>query len=121
MVTHKSEYTDDAAPDGYRAIADPTRRAILDHLRHEELSAGDLARRFPISRPAIARHVGVLKRARLIRERRVAQSRRYSLDPEGLRAIDDWLAPYRVFWSARLTDLKSIAEEMARNDKDEET
>lgn len=117
MVTNN--IASEEAPDGYRAIADPTRRAILDHLRHQELSAGELARRFPISRPAIARHVGVLKRARLIRERRVAQSRRYSLNPDGLREIDDWLAPYRLFWTARLTDLKSVAEELARNEKDD--
>ena len=94
----------------FAALADPTRRAILDLLRTRELPAGELARHFPVSRPAIARHVGVLRRAGLLRERRVAQSRLYSLDAAALRPLDEWLAPYRLFWAARLMDLKRLVE-----------
>lgn len=99
----------------FSAIADPTRRAILDHLRAGELGAGEIAERFPVSRPAIARHVRVLRRAGLVRERREAQKRYYSLEPKGLADIDRWLAPYRLFWSARLADLKSLVENENRN------
>lgn len=94
----------------FAAIADPTRRAILDLLRHRELRAGDLARHFPVSRPAIARHIGVLRRAGLLHERRQAQARLYSLDATALAGVDRWLAPYRLFWSARLSDLKRAIE-----------
>lgn len=94
----------------FDAIADPTRRAILDHLRGGELGAGEIAGRFPVSRPAIARHVRVLRRAGLVRERRQAQSIFYSLEPKGLAEVDRWLAPYRLYWAARLTDLKAFVE-----------
>ena len=94
----------------FHAIADPTRRAILDHLRRGELGAGEIADRFSVSRPAIARHVRVLRKAGLVRERRQAQKRFYSLEPNGLAEIDRWLQPYRLFWSARLVDLKTFVE-----------
>jgi DNA-binding transcriptional ArsR family regulator len=94
----------------FNAIADPTRRAILDHLRQGEVGAGDLARRFPVSRPAIARHVRVLRQAGLVRERRAAQARFYSLAPTALAEVERWLAPYRLFWAARMGDLKTLVE-----------
>ncbi len=94
----------------FGAIADPTRRAILDLLRSGELTAGALADQFPVSRPAVSRHVRVLRRAGLIRERREAQSRYYALDPQRLEEIDAWLGPYRVFWAARLQDLRQFVE-----------
>lgn len=99
----------------FGAIADPTRRAILDLLRGQELRAGELATHFPVSRPAIAKHVGVLKRAGLLRERRKAQARLYSLDPAALATVDRWLSPYRLYWAARLLDLKRTVEEDPRD------
>jgi DNA-binding transcriptional ArsR family regulator len=101
----------------FEAIAHPTRRAILDSLRARELRAGELAARFPVSRPAIARHVRVLRRAGLVRERRQAQARLYSLQPAALAEIDRWLAPYRLFWSARLADLKRTVEQQTEEDR----
>lgn len=109
MVTKARPRTDSA----FGAIADPTRRAILDLVRQRELSAGDIARRFPVSRPAIAKHVRVLRQAGLLRERREATQRFYRLDPAALQEVDRWLAPYRLFWAARLTDLKRVVEESA--------
>lgn len=102
----------------FAAIADPTRRAILDHLRAGELGAGEIADRFPVSRPAIARHVRVLRQAGLLKERRDAQKRFYSLEPQGLAEIDRWLEPYRLYWAARLTELKAVAEEIHNADTD---
>lgn len=104
----------------FNAIADPTRRAILDLLRKGEMPAGDIARHFPVSRPAIARHVGILRRAGLLRERRESRSRIYALDPAGLAAVDRWIAPYRLFWAARMTDLKHIAENEAAKEAEDE-
>ncbi|MBC7770718.1 MAG: winged helix-turn-helix transcriptional regulator [Phycisphaerales bacterium] len=110
MVTKARPRTEGA----FGAIADPTRRAILDLVRHREMSAGDIARRFPVSRPAIAKHMRVLRQAGLLRERREATSRYYTLDPSALQAVDQWLAPYRLFWAARLVDLKRVVEEEAK-------
>jgi DNA-binding transcriptional ArsR family regulator len=94
----------------FSAVADPTRRAILDLLRERERSAGDLASRFSVSRPAISRHVRVLRSAGLVHERREAQSRLYSLEPERLAEIARWLDGYRLFWGARLVGLKEHVE-----------
>jgi DNA-binding transcriptional ArsR family regulator len=63
-----------------------------------------------VSRPAIAKHVRILRRAGLIAERREAQARVLSINPAPLASIDSWLAPYRLFWAARLTDLKRVVE-----------
>ncbi len=112
MVTHAIS---DAV---FSAIADPTRRAILDHLREGELGAGELAERFPVSRPAIARHVRILRKAGLVRRRVDAQRRLYSLSPEALAGVDVWLAPYRLFWAARLMDLKAYVESAEVKKKD---
>lgn len=105
------------AESAFGAIADPTRRAILDLVRSREMSAGDIARRFPVSRPAIAKHVRVLRQAGLLRERREATQRFYRLDPAALQDVDRWLAPYRLFWAARLVDLKRVVEAEAKTSR----
>ena len=107
MVT----YTEAAAGDVFSAVSDETRRAILDLLRrHDEMPAGEIASRFPVSRPAVSRHLRVLRVAGLVTEKKVAQERRYSLAPAPLATIDRWLAGYRVHWAARLHDLKRYVE-----------
>lgn len=97
-------------PAVYSAIADPVRRAILDRLSQGDRAAGDIAAAFPISRPAVSRHLRVLRQAGLVTERRVAQSRIYSFRPEPLREVGLWLDHYRVFWAARIHDLKRYVE-----------
>jgi DNA-binding transcriptional ArsR family regulator len=94
----------------FRALADPTRRAILARLRRGEISAGAIASRFDMSRPAVSRHIRVLRRARLVRERREGRLRLYTLQPEPLRRIDEWLSGYRRFWRTRLQELKRHVE-----------
>lgn len=84
----------------FAAVSDLTRRSILNLLAGGELSAGEIAAQFQVSRPAISRHIRVLKNAGLVREKRVAQSRIYSLDPAPLQELDRWLAGYRAFWIA---------------------
>jgi len=90
----------------YAAIADPTRRAILDSLRRGERSAGQIADLFPVSRPAISRHLRVLRNAGLLTERRDGQLRIYALNARPLREVEQWLQHYRVFWGAKLHDLR---------------
>ncbi len=94
----------------FSAIADPTRRAVLDLLRRGSLPAGQIARAFPVSRPAISKHLRLLRRARLVREHREGRRRVYQLDPQPLRTLDSWLEQYRIFWRANLADLKSFVE-----------
>lgn len=95
----------------FQALADPTRREILELVRGGERSAGDIADRFPVSRPAVSRHLRVLREAGLVKRRKRAQARLYRLDPGALREVDEWLEGYRVFWSARMQDLKRYVEE----------
>lgn len=97
--------------DVFDALADPTRRAILDLLAREERTAGDVADRFDVSRPAISKHLKVLLDARLVERRTEAQWRIYRLNPEGLEEVDRWMAKYRTFWAARMHDLKRFVEE----------
>jgi DNA-binding transcriptional ArsR family regulator len=102
-VTYSSEAT-------FSALADPTRRAVLDLLRRGSQPAGQIARAFPVSRPAISKHLGLLRRAHLVQERREGRHRFYQLNPEPLKAVDSWLQQYRVFWSANLASLKAFVE-----------
>src|SRR5579862_5792658 len=90
------------AETGFAALADPTRRAVLDLLRRGSLPAGRIAQAFPVSRPAISKHLRLLRRAHLVREHRQGRRRLYQLNPEPLRAVDRWLSEYRVFWQMNL-------------------
>ena len=102
-VTYSPEST-------FHALADPTRRAVLDLLRQGSQPAGQIARAFPISRPAISKHLRLLRRAHLVQEHRQGRHRLYQLNPAPLRAVDSWLEQYRVFWQTSLTNLKAFVE-----------
>jgi len=106
MVTHLRTIDSSLHPDVYRAIADPTRRAILDRLRGGPLPVNSLASEFAQSRPAISKHLRQLRSAHLVRERKCGRERHYSLEPEPLRGVAQWLEEYRVFWQASLNSLK---------------
>jgi DNA-binding transcriptional ArsR family regulator len=94
----------------FRAVADPTRRAILDMLLDGERTVGEIAEQFAVSRPAVSKHLRVLRTAKLIRARREGRLRLCALDPEPLRAIDVWLESYRGEWQSRLARLKRHVE-----------
>src|SRR5215813_832067 len=107
-MRHRSvTYSTEAA---FHALADPTRRAVLDLLRQGRRPAGEIARAFPVSRPAISKHLRVLRRAHLVEERREGRHRLYQLNPAPLRAVDSWLEQYRSFWTASLENLKAFVE-----------
>ena len=99
----------DAALD---VIAEPNRRRILDLLIEQERPVGDLVHVLGVSQPAVSKHLRVLREAGLVEARADAQRRLYRVRPEPLRAIDDWLAPYRAQWSARLDDLERHLDTM---------
>jgi DNA-binding transcriptional ArsR family regulator len=87
------------------ALADPTRRQIVDLLAAGEVAAGELAGHFAVSRPAVSRHLRVLREAGLVTVRAEGQRRVYALDPGPLAELDAWLARYRRLWAQRLDAL----------------
>lgn len=93
------------------ALADPTRRRIVEMLATGELSAGDIAARFSISRPAVSQHLKVLRESGLVTVRGDAQRRIYGLDASGLDEVDAWVARCRRFWAARLGALDQALQE----------
>jgi len=99
-----------AHEDVFRAIADPTRRAILDRLRASPAPAGALASDFKQSRPAISKHLRVLREARLVTEQRAGRERVYTLDPVPLQRVAGWVEGYRGFWQVSLSNLKRYLE-----------
>nr|WP_116450745.1 metalloregulator ArsR/SmtB family transcription factor [Blastococcus litoris] len=93
------------AVEALAALADPVRRELVALLAHGEVAAGELAERFPVSRPAVSRHLRVLREAGLVTARAEGKRRLYALDPRPLRELDDWLEPYRDLWARRLDAL----------------
>jgi len=94
------------------ALSDSTRRGLLDRLRGVEETAGALAAGFDVTRPAVSRHLRILREAQLVEERRRGRERVYTLIPAKLAMATQWLDEYRVFWSARLRDLKELVESL---------
>ncbi len=99
-----------AYADVFRAVADPTRRAILDRLRAGPTPVNALAQDFRHSRPAISKHLRVLRQARLVSETRVGRERLYQLQPAPLQQMAGWIEGYRAFWLTNLTQLKRYLE-----------
>ena len=94
------------------ALADPTRLRIVEMLAERDRDAGELAAAFPVSRPAISRHLRVLRESGLVTVKPQAQRRVFSLDPRPLEELASWLNRYRSFWSQRLDALET---ELARS------
>ena len=91
------------------ALGDPTRRAIFEHLGEEPLAVVDLAALVPVSRPAVSQHLKVLKEAGLVRDARVGTRRIYSLDPDGIALLRDYLDR---FWNTALHSFKKRVEQL---------
>ncbi len=100
-----------AQPDVFRAIADPTRRAILDRLRAGPTPVNALAADFHQTRPAISKHLRVLRQARLVSEARAGRQRLYQLQPRPLQQVAGWVEGYRAFWLNSLNSLKRYLEQ----------
>ena len=98
-----------------QALADPSRRTVLEILRSHPATAGELAEALPIARPGVSRHLRVLREAGLVDVRQEAQRRIYSLRPEALAELDQWMEPYRVLWQNRLDPLHT---EVARGKRE---
>jgi DNA-binding transcriptional ArsR family regulator len=96
----------------FRALADPTRRAVFERLTRGESAVKDLTARFDVSQPAISQHLAALRKAGLVSERREGRQAFYSVKPAGLRPLVDWLEHYQAFWGARIEKLRTVLEEM---------
>lgn len=107
--------------DVFEAVAEPTRRAVLDLLAQRERSAGELVAAFPdLTQPAVSRHLRILREVRLVDVRPAGTRRVYSLRPAGLAELDRWLDSYRRFWSARLDDLEAHLDARSSREPNEE-
>jgi len=96
----------------FRALADPSRRAIFERLTRGEAAVKDLTARFDISQPAVSQHLARLRTAGLVSERREGRLVYYRVQPKGLRPLVDWIAQYQAFWLERLDRLEALLEEM---------
>src|SRR5687768_1983466 len=101
----------------FAALADPTRRAILARLASGEASVSELAERFPMSQPAISKHLKVLERAGLISRSRDAQRRPRRLEAKPLAEVSEWLEGYRRFWEGTFQQLDALLEELKAKEK----
>ena len=98
--------------DIFRALADPTRRAIFEKLASGGMNASALRQGMDISQPAVSQHLSVLRNARLIREQRRGRFVNYEVDPDGVALIAGWLTKYRAYWPARIDALKALLKDM---------
>src|SRR5277367_5207728 len=97
----------------FKALADPTRRAIFERLaRDGELTVHALTDRAGVSQPAVSKHLGVLKHARLVRDRREGRETHYSAQPQALKPMLDWMGMYAAFWHERFDSLESLLKRM---------
>ncbi len=94
----------------FAVLAEPTRRRILDDVRDNERSVGELVERLHVSQPGVSKHLRVLRDAGLVAVRQDAQRRLYRARPEQLAEIDEWLEPYRKLWSDRFDALERHLE-----------
>ncbi|WP_250125869.1 metalloregulator ArsR/SmtB family transcription factor [Chroococcidiopsis sp. CCMEE 29] len=106
-----------ASADIFQAIADPTRRALLDRLRDGEQPVKQLAEPFEMSLPAISQHLQVLCEAGLVTQRRAGRQRLYQLNPEPLKQVSEWVSHYEQFWQEKLDALAEYLEKNSCSEK----
>jgi DNA-binding transcriptional ArsR family regulator len=105
----------------FEALADPTRRHILDLLRERPHTVGELVARLSISQPLVSKHLRVLREAQLARVRQDAQRRWYELNPAPLATIDTWLASYRHLWETNFDRLDSLLTDLQAKEQPDDT
>jgi DNA-binding transcriptional ArsR family regulator len=96
----------------FRALADPTRRAVFERLAEREMTVSELKAGFDVSQPAISQHLAALKGAGLVSERREGRFAYYRTAPEGLTPLAEWVERHRALWPERIERLKSVLKEM---------
>jgi DNA-binding transcriptional ArsR family regulator len=107
-----AELTQTELDRAFGALSDPTRRAILARLAEGDAGVLDVAAPFPMSQPAITKHLGVLEQAGLISRHRLARRRMCHLEPLRLKQLSDWVGSYREFWEESFERLDELLEEL---------
>ena len=103
--------------DPFNAVAEPKRRQLLEVLGEEELPVNEIVERLGWSQPTVSKHLGVLKQVGLVTERRDGRRRLYKANPERLKPIYDWVAPFRRYWSERFDRLDQILEGIKKKEE----
>ena len=96
----------------FRALADPTRRAVYERLAGGEMSVSELRTGMSVSQPAVSQHLAVLRGAGLVSDRRAGRNAYYSADPQGLEPLLGWIERYRAFWPERIERLNAVLKDM---------
>jgi DNA-binding transcriptional ArsR family regulator len=115
------ELSDEQLDRAFGALADPTRRAILSRLSRGDAGVLDVAAPFPISQPAITKHLRVLEEAGLISRHRLARQRMCHLEPQRLKQLSDWVGSYREFWEESFERLDELLEGLQRSEAPRQT
>jgi DNA-binding transcriptional ArsR family regulator len=103
--------------DPFNAIAEPKRRELLGLLERQELSVNEIVERLGWSQPMVSKHLKVLKEVGLVRERQDGRHRFYRLNPEQLKPIYDWVAPFERYWSESFDRLDELLEQMQKKEE----
>ncbi|MBT2682888.1 metalloregulator ArsR/SmtB family transcription factor [Bacillus sp. ISL-37] len=99
-----------ARHDVFQAVADPTRRKILKLLADKEMPVASITEEFPITRTAVNKHLFVLSEAGLVTSKKIGRETRYSLQPEPLQQLQEWLSFFEIYWDNKLSALKNFVE-----------
>jgi DNA-binding transcriptional ArsR family regulator len=103
--------------DPFNAVAEPKRRQVLEAIGMGEISVSDLVNRLGWPQPMVSKHLGVLKKVGLVRERRVGRQRLYRVNADQLKPIYDWVTPFERFWSERFDRLDDVLQELKEKEK----
>lgn len=103
--------------DPFNAVAEPKRRRVLEAIGTDELSVNEIVQRLGWNQPMVSKHLGVLKKVGLVRERRVGRQRLYRVNPERLKPIHDWVTPFERFWNERFDRLDEVLQEIQKEEK----
>ncbi len=104
--------TDIFKADIFKALGDPTRRAVFEKLAGGQMTASALREGMQISQPAMSQHLAVLRGAGLVREERQGRFVNYEIDPNGIASLGEWLMRYRSYWPKRMDALKDLLKDM---------
>ena len=120
MDPHLSDQRD-PLQGAFRALSDPTRRAILMHLSRQDMTIGEVVERFDVTRAAIKKHLTILEEGELIRVDAQGRERINRLQPQGLKVVSDWVAYFDRFWDDRLAALQQAVEQHEQAKRDDKT
>ncbi|MFD2680415.1 ArsR/SmtB family transcription factor [Bacillus seohaeanensis] len=103
--------------DVFQAIADPTRRRILELLAKKDLAVTEISSQFPMSRTAVSKHLRILTEAKLVNGQKIGREKRYTLQPEPIKEMKNWLSYFDQYWDNKLQILQYLVEDEKRQDE----